>query len=259
MLHKLTAAAGRNSMRTGRVVVITGAAGGIGSVIADRFLANDDIVIATDARADALASFAAARNADDRLVTVVADVSQEDDCGRLADAARERAGRIDVLVHCAGYFPIRRMEDMSVDEWRTVIDINLTGAFLLTRAVLPLMKAHGWGRIINFGSGSFFAGVPGQAHYVAAKAGIVGFSRCIAREFGEYGITVNVVAPGVTVTEPVKKNFPPEMLAAQRNQRAIKRDEVPEDLVGITFFLASSDADFVTGQMICVDGGKNMH
>ncbi len=246
-------------MRTDRVVVITGSVGGMGSVIADRFLANGDLIIATDTRADALASFAAARGAGDRLVTVVADVSKEDDCRRLADAARERAGRIDVLVHCAGYFPIRRFEEMSIDDWRTVIDINLTGAFLLTRAVLPLMKSSGWGRIINFGSGSVFEGVAGQAHYVAAKAGIIGFSRCIAREFGEYGITANIVAPGLTVTAPVKKNFPPELLAAQRDHRAIKRDQIAEDLVGVTFFLASPDADFITGQMISVDGGKNMH
>ena len=245
-------------MRTGRIVLITGAAGGMGSVIADRFLANGDIVVATDAKSDVLGSFATARDAGDRLIAVAADVSNEDDCGRLADAARERAGRIDVLVHCAGFFPIRRLEEMSVGEWRTVIDINLTGAFLLARAALPLMKGHGWGRIINFGSGSVFGGVPGQAHYVAAKAGIVGFSRCIAREFGEYGITVNVVAPGLTVTDPVRKTFPPELLAAQRTQRALKRDEVAEDVVGTTFFLASPDADFVTGQTICVDGGKNM-
>jgi NAD(P)-dependent dehydrogenase (short-subunit alcohol dehydrogenase family) len=246
-------------MRTGRTLVITGAAAGMGSVIADRFLTNGDIVIAADTRAEVLASFMAARDAGDRLISVVSDVSKEDDCRRIAEAARGKTGRIDVLVHCAGFFPIRRLEEMSVAEWRTVIDINLTGAFLLTRAVLPLMTTHGWGRIVNFGSGSIFEGVPGQAHYVAAKAGVIGVSRCIARELGEYGITVNVVAPGLTVTEPVKKNFSPELLEVQKKARAIRREEVPEDLVGTTFFLASPDADFVTGQMISVDGGKNMH
>lgn len=241
------------------MVVITGAAGGMGSVVADRFLANEDIVIATDTRADVLASFSAARSHGNRLATVVANISKEEDCAKLADAARGKEGRIDVLVHCAGFFPIRRLEEMSVEEWRMVININLTGAFLLTRAVLPLMKGRGWGRIINFGSGSIFEGVAGQAHYVAAKAGIVGFSRCIAREFGHYGITVNVVTPGLTVTAPVKKSFPPELLEAQKLGRAIARDEVPEDLVGTTFFLASPDADFISGQIINVDGGKNMH
>ena len=159
-------------MRTGRVVVITGAAGGMGSVVADRFLANDDIVIATNTGADILASFAADRSAGDRLATIVADVSKEEDCAKLADASRDKAGRIDVLVHCAGFFPIRRLEEITVQEWRTVIEVNLTGAFLLTRAVVPLMKRRGWGRIINFGSSSIFEGVPGQAQYVAAKAGI---------------------------------------------------------------------------------------
>jgi NAD(P)-dependent dehydrogenase (short-subunit alcohol dehydrogenase family) len=246
-------------MRTGRTVVITGAAGVMGSVIVDRFLANEDVVIASDARADLLASFAAGRSCGDRLLIVVADVSKEEDCANLAEAARDKAGKIDVLVHCAGFFPIRRLEEMSVQEWRAVIDINLTGAFLLTRAVLPLMKGRGWGRIINFGSSSIFTGVAGQAHYVAAKAGIVGFSRCIAREFGAYGITVNVVAPGLTVTAPVKKNFPPELLEDQKKRRALGREEVAEDLVGTTFFLASPDADFISGQMIYVDGGNIMH
>jgi 3-oxoacyl-[acyl-carrier protein] reductase len=246
-------------MRTGRVVVITGAAGGMGAVVADRFLANGGTVIATDTRSDALMSFVAAHGSGDRLVTTVADISKEEDCARLADAARDKAGRVDVLVHCAGFFPIRRLEEMSVQEWRTVIDINLTGAFLLTRAVVPLMKGRGWGRIIIFGSSSVFEGVAGQAHYVAAKAGVVGFSRCIAREFGPHGITVNVVTPGLTVTMPVRQNFPPALLEDQKERRAIQREEVPGDLLGTTFFLASPDADFISGQMINVDGGKNMH
>lgn len=121
------------------------------------------------------------------------------------------------------------------------------------------MKGRGWGRIINFGSASVFEGVPGQAHYVAAKAGLVGLSRSLAREVGEYGITVNVVTPGLTVTPPVQKKFPEEMLAKQRDARALKRDEQPEDLVGAVFFLASPDADFITGQTINVDGGKHMY
>ena len=245
-------------MNEDRVVVITGAAGGIGALLVERFLANGDTVLATDISSDALERLRDTTSGDAKLITAAADISREEDCEGLADLARERAGRADVLVNCAGYFPFAPFEEMSSDDWRRVIDINLTGPFLTTRAFLPLMKGREWGRIINFGSGSVFEGVPGQAHYVAAKAGIVGFSRSLAREVGGYGITVNVVTPGLTVTKAVRENFPPALLEAQRNGRALQRDEVPEDLVGPVFFLASPDAGFVTGQTINVDGGKVM-
>ncbi len=175
------------------------------------------------------------------------------------NAALPRARfQVDVLINCAGFFPIRAFEEMTPAEWRQVIDINLTGPYLVTRAVLPLMKGNGWGRMINFSSASIFEGVPGQTHYVAAKAGLVGFSRSLAREVGTYGITVNLVSPGLTVTSAVKGSFPAEVIDAQRNARAIMRDEVPEDLVGAVFFLASPDADFLSGQTLNVDGGKTM-
>jgi NAD(P)-dependent dehydrogenase (short-subunit alcohol dehydrogenase family) len=245
-------------MQSHRVVLITGAAGGVGSVLVERFLANDDTVIATDSDAAALERLVGRAAGDAKLITAAADISSEDDCGRLAGLARERAGRVDVLINCAGFFPIVAFEDMTSEDWRRVIEINLTGTFLMTHAFLPLMNDHGWGRIINFGSGSVFDGTRGQAHYVAAKAGIVGFSRSLAREVGGRGITVNVVTPGLTVTKAVRDSFPAEILAAQRTGRALQRDEEPEDLVGPVFFLASPDAGFITGQTINVDGGKFM-
>ena len=245
-------------MKQDRVVVITGAAGGMGSVLVDRFLANGDTVVATD-RKEALEILRAKVGANTKLVTLEADISKEEDCARVAAAARDKAGRVDVLINCAGYFPIVAFEKMTADQWRQTIDINLTGNFLMTRAMLPLMKGRAWGRIINFGSASVFEGVPGQAHYVAAKAGIVGLTRSLAREVGDYGITVNVITPGLTVTKAVKDSFPAEVLETQRNARALKRDEQAEDLVGAVFFLASPDADFITGQTINVDGGKAMH
>lgn len=245
-------------MRQGRVAVITGAAGGVGSLLVDRFLANSDTVIATDRNDQALQQMKAAHPAQAELLTAAADISSEQDCHRIADMAREHTGRVDVLINCAGYFPFRPFEEMTAAEWRLVIDINLTGPFLMTHAVLPLMKGRQWGRIINFGSGSVFAGAAGQSHYVAAKAGVVGFSRSLARAVGEYGITVNVVTPGLTVTDAVRDHFPPGLLAAQRAARALQRDEKPEDLVGAVFFLASPDADFMSGQTVNVDGGKFM-
>lgn len=246
-------------MKQDRVVVITGAAGGMGSVLVERFLANGDTVIATDTKDEGLEALRAKVGANTKLLAHKADISKEEDCARLAVVARDKAGRIDVLINCAGYFPIVSFEKMTTEQWRQTIDINLTGNFLMTHAMLPLMKGRAWGRIINFGSASIFEGVPGQTHYVAAKAGIVGLTRSLAREVGDYGITVNVITPGLTVTKAVKDSFPAAVLEAQRNGRALKRDEQAEDLVGAVFFLASPDADFITGQTINVDGGKNMH
>ena len=245
-------------MQQDRVVVITGAAGGIGAVLVDRFLANGDTVIATGRHPESLEQLRVERNAGAKLIIAVGDISSEEDCGRLATVAREYAGRVDVLVNCAGYFPVTQFDDLSTTEWRQIIDINLTGVFLMTKAMLPLMKGRGWGRIVNIGSGSVYEGVPVQTHYVSAKAGVVGLSKCLAREFGQYGITVNIVTPGLTVTEPVLRLMPAELLESQIRSRAIKRNELPDDLVGAVFFLASPDANFISGQNLNVDGGKYM-
>jgi NAD(P)-dependent dehydrogenase (short-subunit alcohol dehydrogenase family) len=245
-------------MNTDRIVVITGAAGGIGSVLVQRFLANGDTVIATDTKDEALSRLRDGQGDPARLITIAAEITSDADCARLAEAARSQFGRVDVLINCAGFFPIVAFEDMTSEQWRQTVDINLTGTFLMTQALLPLMKAHTWGRIVNFGSGSVFDGTKLQSHYVAAKAGVVGFSRSLAREIGSYGITVNVITPGLTVTKAVRDHFPAELLAAQRAGRAIARDEVPEDLIGPVFFLASPDADFISGQTLNVDGGHFM-
>lgn len=245
-------------MENQRAVLVTGAAGGVGSLLVQRFLANGDRVVATDARQEGLDALREGHPAEAGLVTAAADIASELDCAVLMQKVRDAVGKLDVLVNCAGFFPIVPFEQMTFGQWQRVIEINLNGTYLMCRAALPLMKDSGWGRIVNFASGSVFAGTPGQAHYVAAKAGVIGFSRSLAREVGGYGITVNVVAPGLTVTQAVRDTFPPEVLAGQRTRRALQRDEQPEDLVGPVFFLASPDAGFITGQTLNVDGGNFM-
>jgi NAD(P)-dependent dehydrogenase (short-subunit alcohol dehydrogenase family) len=245
-------------MNSHRAVVITGAVGGIGALLVERFLANGDTVLATDMGDEALERLRGQVDKHSKLLTRAADVSSDADTQALAEFARDEVGSVEVLINCAGFFPILAFEEISVPDWQRVIDINLTGSFLMTRAMLPLMKERGWGRIVNFGSGSVFDGTRNQTHYVAAKAGIVGFTRSLAREVGGYGITVNVIAPGLTVTKAVRDTFPPAVLEAQRSSRALQRDEGPEDLVGPVFFLASPDAGFITGQTLNVDGGKFM-
>ena len=245
-------------MKQDRIVLITGAAGGMGALFVGRFLANGDTVIATDNSEEVLTELADKFDESATLLTTAADISDEASCAKLAAFARDKAGRVDVLINCAGFFPTQLFDEMSLADWNKVIGINLTGVFLMVKAVLPLMKGRGWGRIVNIGSGSMFDGVAEQSHYVAAKAGVLGFSRSLARVVGKEGITVNVVAPGLTLTPAVAKSMPAEMIAAQVKTRAIQRDETGDDLVGTVFFLASPDADFMSGQTLNVDGGKHM-
>ncbi|MGY9049034.1 hypothetical protein P775_11645 [Puniceibacterium antarcticum] len=245
-------------MKTDRTVVITGAGGGMGALITKRFLDNGDTVIATDSSDDALKGLAEKIGLSDRLATIVADITDEASCTRIAALAKSKTGQVDVLIQVAGFFPIEPFMEITAQSWRKIIDINLTGTALVAQAMLPLMVGRGWGRIVNFGSASIYGGVEGQTHYVAAKAGVVGFSRSLAREVGRDGITVNMIAPGLTVTKAVKERFPKDILEAQIERRAIKREQTAEDLVGPTFFLASPDADFITGQSIIVDGGAWM-
>lgn len=234
-------------MKRGRIVVITGAAGGMGALLVERFLANCDAVFATDTSEEALSTLADKIDEGTQLHTMAADISDEASCARLAAFAGDKAGRVDVLINCAGFFPIQSFEEMTLADWNKVIGINLTGVFLMVKAMLPLMKGRGWGRIVNIGSGSMFDGVAEQTHYVAAKTGVLGLSRSLARVVGKEGITVNVVAPGLTLTPAVAKSMPREMVEAQVKARAIQRDEKGEDLVGTVFFLASPDADFMSG------------
>lgn len=245
-------------MKSKRVVLITGAAGGIGARVVDRFLENGDTVIATDLGGPALDAFGQRHATLSELHAIDADIAEEAGCDRVAAFASSRAGRVDVLINCAGYFPSTPFEQVTVAQWRRVIDINLTGVFLMVKAVLPLMQGRGWGRIVNIGSASVFLGVAAQAHYVAAKAGVIGFTRSLARALGPDGITANVVTPGLTITPAMSEQIPPEFVAAQVKQRAIPREQTPDDLVGAVFFLASPDATFLTGQTINVDGGRHM-
>jgi NAD(P)-dependent dehydrogenase (short-subunit alcohol dehydrogenase family) len=245
-------------MRTDRVVVITGAAGGIGALIVERFLANGDTVVGTGRKKGSLDALRAKQAPDAKLDTIAADVSDEAACGKVADLAHKKYGRVDVLVNVAGFFPVQAFDEMSAGDFRKVVDINLTGVFLMIKATRPLMKGRGWGRIVSIGSASTFEGIADQAHYVAAKAGLFGLSRSLARAFGGDGITVNVVTPGLTATAAVLEKLPAEMLEKQVAARALTREEKPEDLVGSVFFLASPEADFITGQTLNVDGGKHM-
>jgi len=149
--------------------------------------------------------------------------------------------------------------EIPVAEWDGVMAVNLRGLFLCTRAVFPAMKARGKGTIINIASSTFFKGVAHYIHYTTSKGGVVGFTRSLARELGEFGIRVNAIAPGFTLSGENEKNISAERKQTNIDLRMLKRAEVPRDLVGTFVFLASDDSDFITGQTLLVDGGGNVH
>jgi NAD(P)-dependent dehydrogenase (short-subunit alcohol dehydrogenase family) len=246
----------------GRTAVVTGAAQGIGRALAQR-LAEDGaaVLIADIAGAEETAArFGAAGH---RALGVRADVTSAEDMARMAETAREAFGGVDILVNNAAYFsPIvpGPFEDIDPAEWRRVMDVNTLGLFLACRACVPQMKARGRGRIVNLASGAPIKGVPFMLHYVSSKGAVIAFTRALAREVGTHGITVNALAPGLTMSENVVKNrdHVDKFRDVILRSRAIPRDEYPEDLGGAVSFLSSDDSAFVTGQTLVVDGGSAM-
>ena len=181
-------------------VAITGAGGGVGAALVERFLGEGARVYAADRDADSLARLQARCEAGERLLASTFDVADEGACAAFAEAIRAAWGGLDVLVNNAGWFPVCAFESITLADWRRVCATNLDSVFLMSQSCLPLMKDCGRGRIVNIGSGSVFKGPANQAHYVAAKAGVIGFTRSLANAVGQYGVTANVVTPGLTAT-----------------------------------------------------------
>ena len=193
-----------------------------------------------------------------------ADVASEEDVARMVEETVARHGRIDMLVNNAGLYAsleMRAFTDIPLEEWNRVMEVNVASMFLTCRAVVPVMRGQGGGKIVNISSGTPFRGVPFLLHYVTSKGAIVALTRALAKELGKDGIHVNCVAPGFTMSDGVKSH--PEVVDALRDvsvaARTIQRDQVPEDVVGAVVFLCSPAADFVTGQTMVIDGGQYFH
>jgi NAD(P)-dependent dehydrogenase (short-subunit alcohol dehydrogenase family) len=245
-----------------KVAVITGAAGGIGQAFAKR-LAEDGVHIAIVDVGDGGATVKMVEAAGRSGLAVKCDVSSESSVAAMAKEVGKKFNHIDIVINCAGIFPQKNFDDMTFADWRRVLSINLDGTYLVTAAFVPGMLQRKWGRVVNMASSTLGSVVTGFAHYMASKGGIVGFTRAIATDLAPYGITANAIAPGLTrspgtvvrAPRPAFKTMDAEFEAVAQMQ-AIKRVEVPEDLVGAVSFLTSDDAAFMTGQTLNVDGGR---
>jgi NAD(P)-dependent dehydrogenase (short-subunit alcohol dehydrogenase family) len=241
-------------LRDDRVALVTGAAGGLGRAIAVRLAGQGYRLALADIRsaADTTAEIA---EVGVEPYSAICDLGSPADVERLAAGVLERFGRCDILVNNAAHQVIRSLDELDLSTWRRVQAVNVDAPYQLCAAFTPGMAERGFGRVINIVSNTVWE-PPGTGFlaYVTSKAGLVGFTRALAVELGEHGVTVNAVAPGLTRT-PGSQRLPAEHFEAVRRQQAIKRTIEPADLVGTVAFLASDDAALITGQAIRVDGG----
>ena len=245
-----------------KVAVVTGAGHGIGRAYSLGFGGAGARVVVADIDEPAAAKVAREVNTqtDAKSLAVKVDVANESSTQAMVKGILDEFGRIDILVNNAAIFatiPMNRGGIDSIDpaEWDRMMAVNLKGLFFCCRAVLPAMRAQKSGKIVNISSGTALNGSAGRIHYVTSKAGVIGFTRTLAREVGEDNINVNAIAPGSTLSEENPSEDVIKMRAARLQDRALKRVQMPQDLVGTVLFLSSPLSDFMTGQTVAVDGG----
>lgn len=242
-----------------RVALVTGGGRGIGKALALALAeAGADVVVA-DVDVPAAEAAAAEITARGRQgLAVEVDVTDKAAVRSMMETTVDTLGRLDILINNAGIFPIAPVVKITEEAWDRVMAINLKGVFLCSQAALAPMRQAGDGRIINVSSVSGLVGAVGLAHYAASKAGIIGFTKSLAREVASMGITVNTIAPGIIETETTHQTFPEEALQSYQAQVPLRRLGRPEDLTGLVVFLTSPAAAYVTGQVYSVDGGYTM-
>lgn len=241
-----------------RVAVVTGGATGIGQAFCVG-LAKEGAKVAAADLVDGAETVEKVEAVGGEAWSLEVDVTSQASTQEMAEQVMERFGRIDILVNNAGIYPALPFHEMTFEDWKNVLAVNLDGLFLCSKAVYPHMMAQTYGRIVNISSGTVFMGTPNFAHYVTTKAGVIGFTRTLATEAGEFGITVNAIAPGLTATRTVLDSPLGEMLEGIISMQALKRRQEPEDLVGALLFFVTDEGAFVTGQTIAVDGGLTRH
>ena len=242
---------------SGQTAIVTGAARGIGRAIAERLASEGATVALADINEEGVVAAAAEIGGDS--FAVGADIAEPDSVTALHVAVVDKTGRLDVLVNAAAIVPFVPWDDLTFEEWRRVMRVNLDGVYLMCRAASDLMRPRKYGRIVNIASNSIFAGTPNMAHYVAAKGGVLTFGRSLATELGGDKITVNAVCPGLTDTEGVQETPHKNAFEFVDMLQAIKGTGTPADIVPAVAFLASEEAHWITGQALAVDAGMIRH
>lgn len=247
-----------------RTAIVTGGGHGIGRAYCQGLAKEGATVVVADIDLSAAEETRKLVEQDGgRALAVRVDVGDEQSTLAMAEATIKAYGKVDILVNNAAVFstiPISRVsfDKVPLEEWDKVMLVNLKGMLLCCRALVPYMKKQNYGKIVNISSGSIFSGQGMRIHYVTSKAGVVGFTRTLARELGDFGITVNTLTPGSTLSEPQDNAKAVEFRQSGVATRCLKRVQIPADLVGAMVFLCSNESDFMTGQTMVVDGGNMM-
>ncbi|MFK4122385.1 SDR family NAD(P)-dependent oxidoreductase [Streptomyces longwoodensis] len=242
------------STHTGRVAVVTGAAGGFGTAIATELARRGADIIAVDLN-PADKTVAAVQEAGRKALALQADLTDPQQVKAITAKMLEFAGHVDILINNAGAFPFRDIWELDFAEWKRIQGINLDSQFLMAKAVMGSMRDGSWGRIVNLASNSLGLAVRDMVPYMAAKGGVIGFTRALATDLAPHGITVNAVCPTASSTPGGKDFIGDEVLEMVAGMQAIKRVGTATDIVGTVCFLSSDDSAFVTGQTIVADGG----
>jgi len=242
-----------------KVAIVTGAAQGLGETYAKALAAEGAKVMVSDIE-DPSRVVDEIKESNGAAAGIVCDVTDDDSIAAMVAATEGEFGSVEILVNNAALFAALRLTpimEMSNEDWDRTMTVNARGSFQCIRGVVPSMLKNGRGKIINISSGTFYYGGPGMADYVSSKGAILGLTRSAAREFGDKNIHVNAIVPGLTISEGVDTH--PQLGVAREPtvaSRILKREMMPEDLVGTLLFLASEDSDFLSGQSINVDGGR---
>jgi 3-oxoacyl-[acyl-carrier protein] reductase len=245
----------------GRAAVITGSSRGVGRSVALAYAREgaDVLVNYTSNESAAQAVVDEIRRLGRKSIAVKADVASKQDVDRMMDAAKEHFGRLDILVNNAGFTRPAMLHKMGEDQWDAVVDAHLKGPFLTVQAAFKYFKDQNYGKVINVSSVAGMVGTVGQINYSAAKGGILSFTKSVARELARYNVCANVIVLGIVSTEMTETIRSDEKLKEiYMNRILLKRFAEPQDISPAFVFLGSAESDYITGQVVCVDGGYGM-